>query len=247
MGPQLLGTTLEGTAGIRAGNQLQAPEGNVLAGSGLLGLPALAAEHGRDWKLLSGTMNAGASNTGQPLRHSLLVTQVVPADDGCKIHGDYRLVDDGDTVVEHGTAVFFDRAEHAEDTAPALRFATPEWGTAILPYLEASEAFRSAIQAYDGTIGISGNGAEVHFRIYKGKVIEVGRRALKGSDFTVAASGATWCNLILGERNDFMDRAMKGEFKSTGSGYEYLRMTKVLILIIDAARTAVHNAEEGAK
>jgi len=247
VGPQLLGTTLESTAHVPISNWPAVPGQAVPAGYGLLGLPAAVAEHGHGWRLVSGTMTNRSSIGWQQVRHSLLVTHVAPDKTGTRIHADYRLVGEDGAVAETGTAVFASDDEHPADAATVLRFATPEWGQAILPQLEASEAFRSAVQAYDGTIGIAGNGAEVHFRIYKGKVIEIGRRALKGSDFTVSASGTTWCQLILGERNDFMDRALKGEFSTTGSGYEYLRMTKGLVLIIDAARAAARTGGEAAK
>lgn len=247
MAPQLLGKTLEGAAHVSAGNWPGVAKQDVPAGYGLLGLPAAVAEHGHKWRLLSGTMASQSLLGEQPVRHSLLVTHVAPHKTGSLIHADYRLVGKDGAVAETGTAIFATGAEHAADAVPELRFATPEWGQAILPQLEASEAFRSAVQAYDGAIGIAGNGAEVHFRIYKGKVIEIGRRALKGSDFTVSASGTTWCQLILGARNDFMDRALKGEFSTTGSGYEYLRMTKVLVLIVDAARAAARTGEAAAQ
>ena len=45
-----------------------------------------------------------------------------------------------------------------------------------------------------------------------------------------------WTELITGARNDFMQRVMRGQFKVTGSGYEYLRLTKVLHVVVDNAR-----------
>lgn len=245
--PRLLGKTLESVSYVSAEGLCPLAGQGVPAGYGLQGLPAAMAEHGYDWRLVSGSMVAQPLIGKQAIRHSILVTHVATHETGFRIHADYQLVDMDGAVAETGTAIFAAGSEHAADAIPELRFATPEWGEAILPYLESANAFRSAAQAYDGTIGIAGNGSEVHFRIYKGKVIEIGRRSLKGSDFTISASGTTWCQLILGARNDFMDRALRGEFSTTGNGYEYLRLTKVLVLIIDAARAAARTGGEAAQ
>ncbi|MGH3518973.1 MAG: hypothetical protein ACRDQ7_16435, partial [Haloechinothrix sp.] len=77
---------------------------------------------------------------------------------------------------------------------------------------------------------------EVHLRVYRGRVIEVTRRAPLGATFTLGASELVWTELITGPRNDFMQRAMRGQFEVQGSGYEYLRLTKVLSVICDNAR-----------
>ncbi len=45
-----------------------------------------------------------------------------------------------------------------------------------------------------------------------------------------------WAEVVLAERDDFMRRAIGGEFSSTGDGYEYLRLTKPLHIVIAHAR-----------
>ncbi len=41
---------------------------------------------------------------------------------------------------------------------------------------------------------------------------------------------------MLSDTDDFMRRALRGEFSSAGNGYEYLRLTKPLHAIIMNAR-----------
>ncbi|MCC5697342.1 hypothetical protein LH612_29755 [Klebsiella pneumoniae] len=67
-------------------------------------------------------------------------------------------------------------------------------------------------------------------------MIEVTRRAAHGATFTLDADELVWTELITGACNDFMQRVMRGQFKVTGSGYEYLRLTKVLHVVVDNAR-----------
>ena len=58
----------------------------------------------------------------------------------------------------------------------------------------------------------------------------------KAAELTLGADELVWTNLITGPRNDFMQRAMRGQFQVSGSGYEYLRLTKPLHALIDNAR-----------
>src|SRR5690606_40485018 len=102
--------------------------------------------------------------------------------------------------------------------------------------LEQDERFTSAISSWDGTIGLRCGDDEVHLRLYRGRVIEVTRRAPHGATFTLDADELVWTELITGARNDFMQRVMRGQVKVTGSGYAYLRLTKVLHVVVDHAR-----------
>lgn len=137
-------------------------------------------------------------------------------------------------IVQHGCAtVRLPARGHGPD--PVRRdFGTVAWGEAIVEGL--GEDFTRVTASWDGTIGLRCGEDEVHLRVYRGRVIEVTRRAPLGATFTLGASELTWTELVTGPGNDFMRRAMHGEFEVTGNGYEYLRLTKVLALLTDRAR-----------
>ncbi|WP_427004525.1 MaoC family dehydratase [Pseudarthrobacter sp. H2] len=154
------------------------------------------------------------------------------------IHRHVVLRNQDNTVLQQGTSAFLVQARGAADVPPELQFGTAAWGQALIPYLDNDKEFTAAIASYDGTIGLAAGEEEVHFRCYRGRIIEAARRSLLGADFTLGADEYTWTQLILGDTNDFMQRAMLGQFTVRGSGAEYLRMTKVLIRLVDAARAA---------
>jgi acyl dehydratase len=141
-------------------------------------------------------------------------------------------------VVQEGTSALLAASRGETDVPAALQFGTAAWGQALVPFLEADADFISAVSSYDGTIGLRVGQDEVHFRIYRGSVIEAARRSLLGADFTLGAEEHVWSELILGAANDFMKRAMLGQFTAKGNGAEYLRMTRALVHIVDAARAA---------
>lgn len=159
------------------------------------------------------------------------------------IHRHVVLRNQDNMVVQQGTSAFLVRSHGAAEVPPELQFGTAAWGQSLVPYLENDQEFTAAIAAYDGTIGVAAGEQEVHFRCYRGRIIEASRRSLLGADFTLAADEFTWTQLILGDTNDFMKRAMLGQFSVRGSGAEYLRMTKVLVHLVDAARAAARKEE----
>ncbi len=68
------------------------------------------------------------------------------------------------------------------------------------------------------------------------------RRVPHGATFTFVAPAHTWVDLVLSDTDDFMRRAISGEFSSSGDGYEYLRLTKPLNTIIAHARLIARKA-----
>lgn len=156
------------------------------------------------------------------------------------IHRHVVLRNQDNEVLQQGTSAYLVSTRDAAEVPAGLQFGTAAWGQALVPYLEDDQEFTAAIAAYDGTIGLAVGTEEVHFRIYRGRIIEAVRRSLLGADFTLAADEYTWTQLILGDTNDFMKRAMLGQFSVRGSGAEYLRTTKVLVHLIDAARAVAH-------
>lgn len=117
-----------------------------------------------------------------------------------------------------------------------------EWNADLHHRLNDDESFARLIETYDGTIGLSIGGRPVHIRCYRGQVLEVVARAIKGADFVLDIPGEVFVDLMSSSDNSFMDTAMLGKMRSSGSGYEYLRMTSALIRIIDNARALAGTA-----
>jgi len=212
----------------------------ALSGYGLTSLLAALRDGAPSWTLVRAEwQNRSPVTAGQTVHHELTVTRVrADKAGGSVLSTRSSLLNEDGHVLEQGNCDFATSETPGEDAADRYQFGTVEWAKQLVPFLETDTCFTSAIKAYDGTIGIAGGGNEVHFRLYRGTVLEVTRRAIHGSDFTLEADDNIWVELILGDRNDFMERAMKGQFRTKGSGYEYLRMTKALVCMIDAARAA---------
>jgi hypothetical protein len=218
--------------------------GPSLAGYGLTSLLASLRESAPSWTLVNAEwQNVRSLAVGRKVRYELTLTRVRSGKTGGSVVSTRAALraEDG-SVLEQGICDFATPDAPGREAGDVFQIGSVEWGRQLVPYLERNEQFASAISSYDGTIGIAGGSEEVHFRLYKGTVLEVTRRAIHGSDFTLEADDGTWVDMILDDRNDFMDRAMKGQFRTRGSGYEYLRMTKALFCIIDAARAAARAA-----
>ena len=76
-------------------------------------------------------------------------------------------------------------------------------------------------------------------------MLETVPRSIRGADFLVDISGAEFVALMTAESNTFMESAMQRRISSSGSGYEYLRMTTALIRIIDVCRALAADAGWG--
>lgn len=146
----------------------------------------------------------------------------------------------GDGVIaQSGTTSILVTAR--EDLAVAadpfgLDFCGRRWATELMRRLNASAEFSASCGSFDGTIGLRARETETHLRIYRGKVIEASPRTPLGATFTVQATELTWLQHVSSKRNEFMERALRDEFSVSGNSYEYLRLTKALMLIWDAAR-----------
>lgn len=130
-------------------------------------------------------------------------------------------------------------AAEAEDTATLSGLLCPgsrDWKAELHTRLNADTEFARLIETYDGTIGLSIGGRPVHLRCYRGQILEVAARSIRGADFVLDIPGEVFINLLTSKENTFMETAMLGRMKSSGSGYEYLRMTSALIRIVDHAR-----------
>jgi acyl dehydratase len=156
------------------------------------------------------------------------------------------LVDAAGAVVQEGTTAVLLAARGSGPDPAAARareFGTVGWGEALAARLAEDPRFAESLESWDGTIGLRAGDHEVHLRVYRGAVIEVSGRAALGATFTVEADELTWTELVTAPTNEFTRRSMTGQFAVRGNGYEYLRLTRALNLVVDAARAL---ATEGA-
>lgn len=142
----------------------------------------------------------------------------------------------GGVIVQEGTTAALLLARGTGPDPVHRDFGTLPWGQALAERLAGDPRFAQALANWDGTIGLRCATDEVHFRVYRGTVIEVSRRAPRGATFTMEADELTWVRLVDAPTNDFTRRSMQGEFAVRGDGYEYLRLTKPLSVVVDAVR-----------
>jgi hypothetical protein len=76
----------------------------------------------------------------------------------------------------------------------------------------------------------------VEFRIYRGSLIESGRKTLDGPTYTIEADALTWAELITGRYDDYVRLAAQSRFSVRGSGFQYLRLSKTTRIMIWHAR-----------
>jgi acyl dehydratase len=146
--------------------------------------------------------------------------------------------DDG-TVVQEGTTAFMLKARDtvgAETESAALDFCAPRWTKELAERLSEDAEFGASTRSFDGTLGLQAGTVATALRIYKGKILEAAPKSLLGSTFTVQASELVWTQLMTGPRNDFIPRTLRGEFSVSGSGYDYLRLTKALMRVWECGR-----------
>lgn len=139
-------------------------------------------------------------------------------------------------IVQSGTATALVRANRAHTHSTARDVGTHAWGRALADLLSQSEAFSSSVASWDGSIGLRGGEHEIHLRIYRGRIIDVTPRSPHGATFTFSATDWVWADLLTAAESRFGARLMTGNFQASGDPYEYLRLSKALEIIVDAAR-----------
>lgn len=145
-----------------------------------------------------------------------------------------RLVDAAGRSMQEGTTAALFDARGAGPDPVGRAFGTRAWADALVAALPAE--FAESVASWDGAVGLRAGTDEVCLRIYRGRIIEVDTRPALGPTFTVEADELTWTELITAPRNDLTRFAMTGRIGMRGNGYEYLRLTRALHLIVDAAR-----------
>jgi len=175
---------------------------------------------------------------GDRVHAELLITGVRRTREGSTgvVDRDLRLVGSDGTVVQEGQLPCLVRARGAGPDPAERAFGTTAWGELLARSLADDRAFASATATWDGAIGLHCGEQGVQLRIYRGTVLEVARRTPSGPTFALHASPRAWTELALGPTNDLIQRSGRGEFTMSGNAYEYLRLTKAVHLLVDAAR-----------
>lgn len=143
------------------------------------------------------------------------------------------------TIVQEGTTAFMVTAREAADASSdsaALDFCGRQWATDLAARLDDDAEFVASTRSFDGTIGLQAGTVETQLRVYRGKVLDAAPKTTLGATFTVQGSELVWTQLMTGPRNDFIPRTLRGEFSTSGSGYDYLRLTKALMRIWECGR-----------
>jgi acyl dehydratase/putative sterol carrier protein len=148
-------------------------------------------------------------------------------------------------VVQRGStaALVRTRGSGNDESLGARAYCTPEWGRLLSERLQKDEVFTSSTATWDGALGLASDDGEVVLRIYQGSILSAGPRVPNGATFTLKASDQTWTDLLCGPTNDYMKRAMRGEFSVQGSAYEYLRLTKTVVALVECARSLAMEGE----
>jgi hypothetical protein len=175
-----------------------------------------------------------------------------PADpaDGVLIDQHVRLLDRAGDVVHEAAASW--RSRPADVPAPDRttdEIASPEWGALLAERLASDPAFASSASTFDGSIGLvsrSGGGSTaVEFRVYRGSIIETGRKTLDGPTYAIEADALTWAELVTGRHDDYVRLAARGRFTVRGSGFHYLRLSKATRIMVWHARAMRQEARDG--
>jgi hypothetical protein len=118
------------------------------------------------------------------------------------------------------------------------------WGRHLAARLRDDAEFASTTATFDGAIALRSGVHEIQFRIYRGQIIEVSRKSLTDFTFCVQASERTWVELLAAPRNDFLRRTVARQFTVRGNGFQYLRMHKAMMIILNRARDAASEARD---
>jgi hypothetical protein len=162
--------------------------------------------------------------------------------EGLRLHHAVRLADEHDATVGEATLVWSAPGVTAAPPAAVADIGTVAWGAALAEALGRDKEFGSSVSTFDGTIGMAAGEDRVAFRIYRGAIIETARKSLDGNTFELTADELTWVRLLLGEHDDYVRLAARGRFRVLGSGFQYLRMTRTVRLMVSAARALARDA-----
>lgn len=185
------------------------------------------------------------------LRMSITRCRRTSGGDSGVVNRHIRLLNQDGSVVQEGTSAMLvaargSRAEGEDDFRAHCDFGSLAWGRLVAKRLAEGAAFADAVKAFDGTIGLQAGNETVYLRTYLGRVIDVVRRTQLPADFVVRAEEAAWAELAFASRNDYIARAMHDEFTVAGSNYQYLRLTRALVVLMDSVRALAQEVEPNA-
>lgn len=243
--PGTVGATTSGTA--KAG-----PPGAGTRVERLITHPPVTGARlaGLAWRAAAGTREA---SEGEVLQSRATIIGRRFADDLTQAVGvdqHVALTDaDGALIDEAVTSWQAPRAELPEPDQSTDAIASPEWGALLTRRLTKDPAFASSTATFDGSIGLMSRGGDgttgVEFRLYRGSILETGRKTLDGPTFAIEADTLTWAELVTGRYDDYLRLAAQGRFTVRGSGFQYLRLTKTIRIMIWHARTLRQEARHG--
>lgn len=151
-------------------------------------------------------------------------------------------------LVQEGQSNFVVLTRSAENAqqleAKRPSFGSRNWVNLLAENLENDKKFSDATSSFDGSIAIHFGETSLGLRIYYGRIIDGGRQAVSNATFAVGAPYAVWLKFSKRPRNEFISFAMADQFSISGSTYDYLRMTRAVIVITDHVRDLL-NADPG--
>lgn len=149
-------------------------------------------------------------------------------------------VRDGGQLLQEGASHLLVRtrdataAQRDEEHAPS--FGSVAWTTRLAERLRDDEDFGAATSSFDGTMALAFGDTVSAVRIYRGRVIDAGRALATNATFTIVASYETWLAFARRPRNEFISFAMGDAFRVRGSTYDYLRLTRAVMIATDHVR-----------
>jgi hypothetical protein len=106
------------------------------------------------------------------------------------------------------------------------------------PRLAADPEIRRAGRTFSGVIGLGVDARTFALVFHAGDLISVERGSLRGVAFTVRAAGPVWQAILAEPRNLFLRHFHAGEVGVEGDLIEFLRLTELVLLIVDGLRAA---------
>jgi acyl dehydratase len=151
---------------------------------------------------------------------------------------------DGAVVQSGMIPVVMLRHAGAVDRGPvvALDFASVDWARMLADRLNDDEQFRAAAADVDAAIGFRAGDAVSYLRIFHGRVLDCTRQSDAARRFSIVGGESEWVDFAFAARNDYIARAMRGQFSVEGDVYEYLRLTGAVYRCWDHIRAMASEA-----
>lgn len=176
------------------------------------------------------------------VNYELLITsrRLLSKGDRGIIGRQFRVKNLAGEVLQEGSSTAVVLSRNAEDAIKleALNpsFPSAGWVSQLIEKLKVDKDFEEATSSFNGAIAFAFGDDLLGIRLYKGKIIDQGRAVASSATFTVGATLSSWIEFVGRPRNEFISFAMKDKFSVSGSTYDYLRMTKATMLMMDHVR-----------